>query len=49
MDDYKLNADIVNSLTLEKETLVRRTKENVQIVKYRNARIEHILKAKILS
>ncbi|MBD3194176.1 MAG: hypothetical protein GF317_03920 [Candidatus Lokiarchaeota archaeon] len=49
MDDYELNVDIVNSLSLEKEPLIRRTKENVQFVKYRNTRIEHILKAKILS
>jgi hypothetical protein len=48
MDDFELEVDIVDSYSLNKQPLLRRTPKDVNFIKYRKARIEYLLHAKIL-
>jgi 3',5'-cyclic AMP phosphodiesterase CpdA len=42
-NEFQLDVDIINSLTLEKDALLRRTHKNINYVKHRKTRIVHLL------
>ncbi len=47
LDDEDIQVDIINSITLEKELLLKRKRGKVKYVRPRKGRLDHILKSEV--